>query len=93
MPQNPHNNLTRCPRCNGLLIYEELFNHSCFMIKSVFIDDKRIWINDGKEWYRRYGLPPTRNQHDFKHSDDSTEPNFIMINKRKEKPSYNNRSV
>jgi hypothetical protein len=79
MFQNPNNNFMKCPHCNGLLINEEFSGHTCFRIKDVFMDDKRIWISDGKEWHRWYGFPPPKNKHPFKTPDDSTEPIFVLL--------------
>ena len=77
MFQKSNNNFVNCPKCKVLLIIEEFTNHSCFKVKNIFIDKKRIWISDGKEWYRWYGLPPN-----FKHPNgtprDSTEPIIII---------------
>jgi hypothetical protein len=48
MFQKPHNFIT-CSRCKVLLIIEEFANYSCFKVKNIFIDKKRVWISDGKE--------------------------------------------
>jgi hypothetical protein len=78
MFQNP-NNFTRCPRCKSLLINEEYSIHSCFRIRHILVDSsnpKRIWVSDGKEWYRWF--QPTESQQRNKTPDDSTEPIFII---------------
>jgi hypothetical protein len=31
---------------------------------------------------------PTRNQHDYKHEDDSTEPNFLFLLKERNSPCF-----
>jgi hypothetical protein len=40
-------------------------------------------ISDGKRWYRWFPewtrKSPTRNQHDFKHYEDSTEPKILFL--------------
>jgi hypothetical protein len=41
------------------------------------MDDKKIWVSDGKEWYNLF--PPTESQQRFKTPDDSTEP-FLLKN-------------
>ncbi len=76
MFQNP-NNFTRCPHCNGLLISEEFSIHSCFRIRHIFMDDTRIWVSDGKEWYRWF--LPTESQQRNKTPDDSTEPKSFHL--------------
>jgi hypothetical protein len=47
------------------------------MVKHIFIDDKTIWISDGKEWSRWYGFPPTESQQRNKTTDKSTEPKIV----------------
>jgi hypothetical protein len=72
-----NDNLIRCHRCNTPLIAEELDGHRCFKLKDFWVmDDGSIWIGDGIRYYLYYS--PTRNQHDFKHSEDSTEPYFLQ---------------
>lgn len=48
--------------------------------------DKAIVIEDK--------LPPTRNQHDYKHEDDSTEPKFVyvIINFKRKPLTYKKRA-
>jgi hypothetical protein len=70
-------NILICTKCKAPLIAEEFHSHTCFKIKDFWVIDGEIWIGDGKKYYLYNS--PTRNQHDPKHSEDSTEPNKLFL--------------
>jgi hypothetical protein len=58
-----------------MLIAEEYGTHNCKRVVDYKIEGNILWLNDGDKWYPRKLMSPKRNQLDFKHGDDSTEPN------------------
>ena len=72
-------NLFRCNLCNLTVIAEETKFHRCKQVVDYRIDGDILWLSDGTKWYPGRLMSPTRNQHDFKHGDDSTEPIFLIF--------------
>ncbi|MFZ0511795.1 MAG: hypothetical protein WAM14_09335 [Candidatus Nitrosopolaris sp.] len=80
-------NFFRCNLCGLTVIAEETEFHRCKEVVDYRIEDDILWLSDGEKWYPRKLLAPknkhpkvpTRNQHDFKHGDDSTESKYIHI--------------
>jgi hypothetical protein len=81
-------NSFRCKICGYSLIAEELETHICKDVVDYRIDydSNIVWLSDGETWYPRKLLSssssPTRNQHDFKHGEDSTEPKIFFITEK-----------
>jgi hypothetical protein len=63
-----------CNKCGCKLINEELPTHICFRFKDFWIIDGKIWIGDGKNYYRYF---PPKTKHPFSTPDDETEPKMI----------------
>jgi len=75
----PTSNLFQCLHCGFFVIAEEVDTHECKKIKEYKIVDGILWATDGQRWYPIKLSSPTRNQHDFKHQDDSTEPIILIL--------------
>lgn len=73
-----NNNITKCNRCNISLIYEEISNHECFRFKDFWIVEGKIWVGNGKRYYRYFS--PMVFQQRNKTTDDETEPKNLIIN-------------
>lgn len=44
-------NLTKCDKCNLMLMSEETMTHECLVITDYFVIGSLIWVCDGHNYY------------------------------------------
>lgn len=76
------------PNLETYLCYECGFHADTILMKQKHLYQQYQWLfSHSRGVLIPKKFPPTRNQHDFKHEDDSTEPKFLKMN------SYNHKTI
>lgn len=67
-----YKNLTKCDKCNLMLIFEETSLHECLNLTDYFVIGDRAWLCDGFNYYPLKLI--NRNFTGRKSTSDYTEP-------------------